>query len=895
MSHKTISPDEVRSKYLKFFESKQHLIYPSASLKSDDPALMFNIAGMQQFKPYFQGAEPRFVGFEGLHPRVTTSQKCMRAGGKDSDIENVGRTRRHHTFFEMLGNFSFGDYFKKEAIAWAWEFLTGEAWLALDPALLYVTVYLDDDDAYNFWLETGVDASHISRFGEGENFWPANAVKDERQGPCGPCSEIFYDRGEGFGSADETGPNTGDGDRYVEIWNLVFTQYNLQDGELIPLPQTNIDTGGGLERMTATITGAKDAYATELFQPMIRRVVEYTGVPYNDIESVQHRIIADHSRSTTMAIADGILPASDGAGYVIRMLIRRAARQAYLLGVREPILHRLVAGVVEAMGAAYPELQSAEERITAIVKNEEEQFFRTLEAGMARVTTLLDELEGDTLSGEVAFDLWQTYGFPLDLTQEIAEERGISIDRAGYGLARDNARLISKSGSDDVDVFATGEAHSEVYAEIYKQQGATTFTGYDTMQGDGSVLGFITDDGSSEQVSEGQECIIVLDSTPFYAESGGQIGDMGVLEWAEGRALVSTTSKNKAGIVQHHAKILRGTLQRGSSVSAKVDPCRVEICKHHTATHLLHAALREVVGNHVAQAGSLVEAGRLRFDISHHQAVSAEEMRAVETKVNQWIQADLPVTWRTMPLEEARETGAMMLFGEKYADIVRVVTVGEGAFTPSLELCGGVHVSRTGTLGTFLISNEGAASAGVRRLEALTGMAAVEHINELRQMSQQLASAFNAKVPEIPERLQKLQRELKDAQKEISNLRDKLTAAQTGGSAGNEVKEVAGYSYASVSIDGLDKGALRNAADTLLSKSKADIALVQSGTQLVVKVAEEAKARGAHAGNIIKAIATKAGGGGGGRPDMAMAGVKDDAALMAVLAEVDTLLQGVLA
>lgn len=536
-----VTANDLRRKYLEFFRSKQHLVYPSASLKSDDPGLMFNVAGMQQFKPYFQGATPRFPGVEGVWPRVTTSQKCMRAGGKDSDIENVGRTRRHHTFFEMLGNFSFGDYFKREAIAWAWEFLTSPEWLGLPPERLYATVFTDDDEAYDIWAnEVGVPKERLSRFGEDQNFWPANAIKDERSGPCGPCSEIFYDRGPDFGSPDETGPNTGSGDRYIEIWNLVFTQFNLESGVLTPLPQQNIDTGGGLERFSSVIAGLPDAYATDLFQPIIQRLVELSGVPYNDIESVQHRIIADHVRSVSMCIADGILPANDGAGYVIKMLIRRASRQAYILGLREPVLYKLVAGVAQAMGEAYPEVRDAQGRIEGVLEAEEAQFLRTLGAGIVRVSGLLDGLgQGGELSGEIAFDLWQTYGFPLSLTEEMAEERGVTVDHAGYEMARQGARETSRT--QDARVKQSMAAEVNAAGEVRDRYGDTVFVGYDARDADSRVVALIKDNKLTDGGTEGDLVQVVLDKTPFYAEGGGQVGDAGALEWPGGMALVNST------------------------------------------------------------------------------------------------------------------------------------------------------------------------------------------------------------------------------------------------------------------------------------------------------------------------------------------------------------------
>lgn len=877
---KIVNPNEIRLKFLRFFESKKHLIYPSASLKSEDPGLLFSVAGMQQFKPYFQGAKPIFPGYEGLWPRVVTSQKCMRAGGKDSDIENIGRTRRHHTFFEMLGNFSFGDYFKREAAHWAWEFLTSKEWLGLDSERLYVTVFHEDDEAYAIWVnEVGIPPERMSRWGEAENFWPANAIKDDRSGPCGPCSEIFYDRGPDFGSPDETGPNTGSGDRYTEIWNLVFTQFDLNDGVLTALPQKNIDTGMGLERLVTVVSGAKDAYDTELFQPTIRKLVSLTGKPYEDLKSVEHRIIADHMRSITFAITDGILPSNEGAGYVVKMLIRRASRQAYKLGLNEPFLHKMVGCVVESMAEAYPDIAKAHERVAAIIKNEEEQFLKTLESGVHRLTALLDALEGDTLAGDSAFKLWETHGFPLEITRDMAEERGVKVDEAAYKLAAAKHSELSGSGQVKNAMLAdTSLALDSVLAE----HGESKFIGYQQTHSEATVIGLIQNKELVTKGLEGSSLQIILDETPFYAEAGGQIGDSGKLEWPGGAALISTTQKSPQGLFVHQAKIVRGQLELGQKLKAQLDPSRNEIQKHHSVTHLLHEALRKILGTHVAQAGSLVTAERLRFDFSHPQALSESEISQIETLVNRWIQADFSVNWQLVPIAEARKAGAMMLFGEKYGDIVRMVRMGDDSHTISTELCGGTHVKRTGELGSFLVTSEEAVSSGVRRIEAMTGMAAVEFNQQLRYTASTLARQLGVKLEGLEERIAKLQDDLKLSQRDNASLRTKLAAVQTG-SVSTELKEAKGFSYVAKVLEALDAAALRSAADNLLIKSKADIVVLASGTLLVTKVSNEGQRKGAHAGNIIKALASRAGGGGGGRPDMAQAGVKDSASLAQAL------------
>ncbi len=888
--------NDLRSKYLRFFEGKGHLVYASAPLKSDDPTLMFTSAGMVQFKPYFLGATPKFAGVEGIHHRVATMQKCLRI----NDIENVGRTLRHHSFFEMLGNFSFGDYFKREAAAWAWEFMTSPEWLGLEPDRLFVTIYQDDEEAFEVWTrDVGVPAERISRWGEDENFWPANAVSEGPNGPCGPCSEIFYDRGPEFGSRDESGPNTGSGDRFIEVWNLVFTQFDRQDGgALEPLPQRNIDTGLGFERLAAVMTGAEDAYATELFQPTIRRVAELSGVPYRGVESVSHRVIADHLRAVAFAITDGVLPANDGPGYVVKMLLRRASRHAWLLGLHEPVLHGLVDRVVASMGDPYPEIVDGRERVQGILKTEEEQFLKTLESGMQRVAEILDELAGDTLDGGVAFDLWQTYGFPLDLTQEMAAERGVAIDRAGYEGARERAREVSRGGRQASELFA---GSPDALGRLAERVDETAFVGYGRLESDATVQAVLADDEEVEGLSEGRSGVVVLDRTPFYAEGGGQLGDSGKLEWDGGAAVVSTTMRSSQGFHLHHARVVRGALRAGQALRARVDPARRETEKHHSATHLLHAALRSVLGRHVAQAGSLVAPDRLRFDFSHGHALSGDEIAKVETLVNRWIQADFEVDWSVVPIARAREAGAMMLFGEKYGEQVRMVTMGAGRPPEgrpdrpavSIELCGGTHVRRTGEIGSLLVTSEEAVSAGVRRIEASVGMAALRVQQEQRALAQRLARSLGGNPTELEERVQKLHNDLKQAQREAAQLRDRLAAAQTSGAAAAaELQEAGGFRYATAALDGLDATALRSAADTLLGKSGADLVVVGSGSMLVAKVSAGAQERGAHAGNLLREVARTVGGGGGGRPDMAQAGVKDPSSLPRALAAVSGVLGG---
>jgi alanyl-tRNA synthetase len=864
--------NKLRLSFLKFFEAKSHLVYPSASLKPDDPTLMFTSAGMVQFKPYFLGATPKFANFEGTHQRVVTAQKCLRIG----DVENVGRTLRHHSFFEMLGNFSFGDYFKKEAAAWTWEYLTSPTWMDLDPNRLHITIYIDDDEAFEIWTEhVGVSPDHISRWGEDENFWPGSAISKGPNGPCGPCSEIFFDRGQEYGTADETGPNTGSGDRYIEIWNLVFTQYDRQDnGVLTPLPQQNIDTGLGFERLAAVMTGVDDAYATELFQPTIRELASRSGIPYEGRESVSHRVIADHVRAVTCAITDGVLPTNDGPGYVIKMLIRRASRHAWLLGLREPILHTLVQYAIEAMGNSYPDLINAQERVQGIVRTEEQQFLRTLESGISRVEEVLENLPDSTLPGNIAFDLWQTHGFPLDITKEMATEHNITVDTNGYEVARHIARKIAQGGATGRNLF--GDLRDDL-GSVAKQHGETTFTGYTNLEGNTRVLGLLFDDQASAELVDGQHGQFVLEATPLYPRGGGQIGDKGKLEWEEGRAEIIDTTRTSHGLILHHGQIIQGRLQVGQNVRATTDSMRNETSRHHTATHLLHAALRKVLGTHVAQAGSLVEPERLRFDFSHSQALNPSEIENIESLVNSWIQDNSEIESSFVSVKKAREYGAMMLFGEKYGETVRMVEVTASTDTSplSIELCGGTHVQHTGDIGPFLITEEEAVSAGVRRITAVSGMNAIAYISELRDTINRLKNHLGADRSEIESRVARLGDDLKNSQRKAKELREKLAAAQTTGRATHKIQEAAGFTYASAILKDLDAGALRTAADTMLTNSAADLVVLGSGTLMVVKVTGAAQRRGAHAGDLIRGLAARAGGGGGGGADIAQAGVKD--------------------
>ncbi|WP_117238065.1 alanine--tRNA ligase [Thermus sediminis] len=875
---------EIREGYLSFFESKGHLRLPSFSLiPENDPSLLFTSAGMAPLKPYFLGARPIFGGKEWR--RVTTCQKCLRVG----DIENVGRTGRHNTFFEMLGNFSFGDYFKREAILWAWEFLTEH--LKLEPDRLWVTVYEDDDEAYALWRDlVGVPEEQIGRFGEEENYWPGGAITHGPNGPSGPCSEIFYDRGPAFGTPDETGPNTGSGDRFVEIWNLVFTQYDRQGpipgpGILKPLPQKNIDTGMGLYRVAAILQGVEDFYRTDTFYPILERVALLSGRPYLGQESVSHRVIADHVRAVVAALSDGVTFSNTGRGYVIRRLLRRALRHGYLLGLAEPFLHRLAPVVAELLGDFYPEMRENLAAVERQVRLEEERFLETLEGGLKRLDALLSGLRpGEVLPGGEAFRLYDTYGFPLDLTVEIAAERGFGVDTEGFKRALEAQQERSRAAmAFEREIF---KRSAQVLEELYAEKGATEFLGYGTLEAEAQVLALLAGDESLGEAGPGTEVQVVLDRTPFYAEGGGQIGDFGLLEWPGGRARVETTHRTEQGIFLHRARVEEGVLRVGERVRAVVDPKRRDTERNHTATHLLHAALRAVLGPHVRQAGSLVAPDRLRFDFTHPEALTGEELERIELLVNRWILADFPVTWRYLPLEEARKEGAMALFGEKYGEVVRVVRV-EGSPLEGLEskeLCGGTHVRRTGEIGAFLIRGEEAVSAGVRRIEAVTGEGAIRFARGALSRLKALTERLEVGEAAIEERLEKLLAELRAKEKEVEGLKARLVQAALGGGGGLALEEKGGLRWAALKLPGLDLAALRQAADDLVGRG-ADVALVLSGGQAVLKLSKRAQEKGLEAGSLFRALAERAGGRGGGKGALAQGGGLDPERARLVLPE----------
>ncbi|TSA82533.1 alanine--tRNA ligase [Deinococcus detaillensis] len=884
----TLTTAQIREKFLHFFESKEHLRLPSHSSIAPDPTTLFTVAGMQPFKPQFMGAAAKFE--EGASKRVTTAQKCIRVG----DIENVGRTRRHLSLFEMMGNFSFGDYFKREAISWAWEFLTEPQWMNMNAEQMYVTIYEDDDEAFGYWTQDiGLDPSHIHRFGADENFWPADAPAKGPNGPCGPCSEIFYDRGPKYGDDSWADYHqTRESARFLEVWNLVFPQYDRQEPQadgtptLKDLPFKNIDTGMGLERVASVVQDVPDFYSNDVFLPLIEKIAELSGKPYEGEQSVSHRVVAEHARAVSMTVADGVALSNTGRGYVIRKILRRASRHAYLLGLREPSIYKLVPLVVQSMGEAYPELKENQSRIEAALKGEEERFLRTLESGIQRLDALLNQQEKDSvLSGQDAFTLYGTYGFPIDLTREIAEEYGVSIDEAGFDKALAEDQELARAGSKYGKSELFGGA-DETLANVPP----TEFVGYGQLEASGLVQAIVSGGESLPHLPAGSEAQVVLHRTPLYAEGGGEVGDTGRLEWEGGEAQVLDTHKTAQGVFLHRVLVERGELVVGQKVQASVNPERQSTERHHTATHLLHAALRAVLGSGVQQKGSLVAPERLRFDFSHGAALSADELSQVEQLVNRWITANFAVTWQQLPIAQARAAGAMALFGEKYGDVVRMVTVEGGvpygeATVTSLELCGGAHVERTGDIGAFVIVGDENVAAGVRRIEALTGDVALRWVRERLTLASKAASSLNTSPEQLPERVAQLQSQLKAAQQETVQVRRQLTQAQMGGAGegGTQTRELGGFKVATARLSGIEAGELRGAADNLLDKSGADMAIVVGDKGLVVKATKDAVTRGAHAGQLISKLAAAGGGKGGGRPDMAQAGVQDPEAALGAL------------
>lgn len=854
---------ELRTAFLNFFIEKGHTEVPSSSLvPHDDPTLLFTNAGMVQFKNTFLGREKRD------YTRATTSQRCVRAGGKHNDLENVGYTARHHTFFEMLGNFSFGDYFKREAIQYAWEFLTEV--LGLPEEKLWVTVYEEDQEAEDIWLkEMKVNPERFSRCGAKDNFWSMGDT-----GPCGPCSEIFYDHGPEIWGGPPGSPEE-DGDRYIEIWNLVFMQFNRdQSGELTPLPRPSVDTGMGLERLAAVLQHVHSNYEIDLFQHLIKAAAEVTGC--SNLEEKSLRVIADHIRSCAFLVVDGVLPSNEGRGYVLRRIIRRAIRHGYMLGMKEPFFHKLVAPLSQEMGDAYPELPKVADQVTRVLRLEEERFAETLEQGMKILEGTIDSLDDKQIPGETVFKLYDTYGFPTDLTADIARERGLILDMPGFEKAMEAQRERARAASQ----FGNAEQ-----VEI-NLDGATEFTGYDKLESKATIIALFQDGQSVETLGDDEEGLVVLDRTPFYAESGGQVGDAGVLECGANRFIVTDTQKQGGDVFVHRGHFKGDSLQVGSEVVARVDAARRgATALNHSATHLLHAALQRVLGDHVQQKGSLVNAERLRFDFSHYEPVTIEQIRTIEHMVNEQIRENHMVQTRIMSLEDAKASGAMALFGEKYGDNVRVLRMGDF----STELCGGTHVKAVGDIGLFKIVSETGIASGVRRIEAVTGAAAIQWVEADEDRLQRIADLLKSGRDDVADKVTQLVERSRRLEKELEQLKSKLASAAGTDLAGNAI-DVAGVKVLAAKLDGVDPKALRDTMDQLKNKLGSAVILLAavSGEKvsLVAGVTQD-QIPTLKAGDLVKFVAQQVGGKGGGRPDMAQAGGSDPAALPGALASVE--------
>ncbi len=852
----------LRRAFLDYFAEAGHAVVPSSPLvPENDPSLLFTNAGMVQFKNVFLGLERR------PYSRACSAQRCLRAGGKHNDLDNVGYTARHHTFFEMLGNFSFGDYFKREAIQLAWRFLTEV--LELPPQRLWVTVYAEDDEAARIWLdEIGIDPARFTRIGdkpggrryESDNFWSMGDT-----GPCGPCSEIFYDHGPDIPGGPPGTPEE-DGDRFVEIWNLVFMQYErAPDGSMSPLPKPSVDTGMGLERLAAVMQGVHSNYDIDLFRRLMDAAAASVGVTNQGQAAL--KVIADHIRACAFLITDGVLPGNEGRGYVLRRIIRRAVRHGFELGQKQPFFHRLVAPLVAEMGEAYPELAAARERVEQTLLQEEQRFAETIEQGMGLLEQAIAELSGDTLPGELVFRLYDTYGFPVDLTADIAQARGLSVDMDGFEREMARQRQRAREASRFQGEHLQG-------VEI---DGQSEFTGYHRLQDQGRVIGLFHDGRAVEALEAGQDGVIVLDRTPFYAESGGQVGDAGWIDAPEGRFEVHDTQK-RGGLILHIGRQMEGHTALGEEVTAKVhESARRDTARNHSATHLLHAALRHYLGDHVQQKGSLVEAQRLRFDFSHPQPLTREQILEIERLVNEEIRANHPVEARLMALDEALKSGAMALFGEKYGDEVRVLSMGEF----SVELCGGTHVNRTGDIGLFKILSEGGVAAGVRRIEATSGRHAVEWLQALEDQALCIAERLNAPLDELADKVERLQRHERALEKELQRLKAKL-ASQAGSDLAAQAQEIAGVHVLAARLDGVDAKGLRETLDRLKNKLRPAaivLATVEDGkVRLVAGVSKDLTDR-LKAGELVNHVAAQVGGRGGGRPDMAQAGGSDPQAL----------------
>jgi len=849
---------DIRDAFLTYFESQGHAIVPSSSLvPGNDPTLLFTNAGMVQFKDVFLGAEKR------PYSRAASSQRCVRAGGKHNDLENVGYTARHHTFFEMLGNFSFGDYFKRDAIRFAWEFLTQV--LQLPEERLWITVHISDDEAADIWIkELGVSPERFSRLDE-DNFWQMGDT-----GPCGPSSEIFYDHGADV-PGGPPGSENDDLDRYIEIWNLVFMQFERSaDGSMTPLPKPSIDTGMGLERIAAVMQGVHSNYEIDLFQALLKAAANVTGT--DDLEHKSLRVIADHIRSCSFLIVDGVLPSNEGRGYVLRRIIRRAIRHGHKLGQNQAFFHKLVSALVAEMGAAYPELKNTQAQVEKVLLAEEQQFAKTLDNGMALLNVALAELQGEVIPGDVIFTLYDTYGFPVDLTNDIARERGLSLDMAGYESAMAEQRQRARAaGAFKVD-----------YTHQLQLDGATIFTGYDGIDGQGAVIALLKGGEQVDSLNAGDEAVVVMDQTPFYAESGGQAGDCGYLR-SDGLEFEVRDCQKQGAHYLHIGKVLSGTLNVGQTLNAEVDSTvRTATALNHSATHLLHAALREILGDHVAQKGSLVDSKRLRFDFSHFEAVKPEQLKAIEQRVNGEIRRNTQVQTDVCDMDAAREKGAMALFGEKYGDEVRVLTMGEGF---SVELCGGTHVSRTGDIGLLKIVSEAGIASGVRRIEAVTGEQALAYLDNLEAQLDEVAGMLKTNTDNVVQKVASLWSDLKELEKQNTQLKGKL-ASSAGSDLASQAVEISGAKVLVANLEGADPKSLRDTVDQLKNKLGSAVVLLAASADgkvaMVAGVTNDLTGL-IKAGELMQFVASQVGGKGGGRPDMAQGGGTDMAALPAAL------------
>ncbi|MGM6858543.1 alanine--tRNA ligase [Escherichia coli] len=864
------STAEIRQAFLDFFHSKGHQVVASSSLvPHNDPTLLFTNAGMNQFKDVFLGLDKR------NYSRATTSQRCVRAGGKHNDLENVGYTARHHTFFEMLGNFSFGDYFKHDAIQFAWELLTSEKWFALPKERLWVTVYESDDEAYEIWeKEVGIPRERIIRIGDNkgapyasDNFWQMGDT-----GPCGPCTEIFYDHGDHIWGGPPGSPEE-DGDRYIEIWNIVFMQFNRQaDGTMEPLPKPSVDTGMGLERIAAVLQHVNSNYDIDLFRTLIQAVAKVTGA--TDLSNKSLRVIADHIRSCAFLIADGVMPSNENRGYVLRRIIRRAVRHGNMLGAKETFFYKLVGPLIDVMGSAGEDLKRQQAQVEQVLKTEEEQFARTLERGLALLDEELAKLSGDTLDGETAFRLYDTYGFPVDLTADVCRERNIKVDEAGFEAAMEEQRRRAREAS----------GFGADYNAMIRVDSASEFKGYDHLELNGKVTALFVDGKAVDAINAGQEAVVVLDQTPFYAESGGQVGDKGELKGANFSFAVEDTQKYGQAI-GHIGKLAAGSLKVGDAVQADVDEARrARIRLNHSATHLMHAALRQVLGTHVSQKGSLVNDKVLRFDFSHNEAMKPEEIRAVEDLVNAQIRRNLPIETNIMDLEAAKAKGAMALFGEKYDERVRVLSMGDF----STELCGGTHASRTGDIGLFRIISESGTAAGVRRIEAVTGEGAITTVHADSDRLIEVAHLLKGDSNNLADKVRSVLERTRQLEKELQQLKEQA-AAQESANLSSKAIDVNGVKLLVSELSGVEPKMLRTMVDDLKNQLGSTIivlATVAEGkVSLIAGVSKDVTDR-VKAGELIGMVAQQVGGKGGGRPDMAQAGGTDAAALPAALASV---------